>query len=477
MNKKELNIFLLIPNILFVVYWAILLYFNRFSQDDYGFMAQIRNIDPISFVSGVYNNFSGRFVRYFIYWVKYRILNTMFFPWLYPTFIYVITILSIAFVCKKTKLDEKVTLLGILCYNLLIFCNMEFCAFFWTAAVDYYATAFLYPLWLFYFCFVCKHRIVGPLGVVLCSLLIGGGCEAHSPLFLYAIFCFAMYCIFSHRKIDNAVWSKLILAFVLITIGFLIVCLAPGSSGRIAMYTEKPTISGMLVQSIKSLAALLYLLAFRVPFFAILFVLAYCSGKMSVVKKEFNIRPCLYSCVCLLGMMWISTFPAAYGMGGLGFQRIYTPEVAASLIFCAVWGYRFGQSRKGENRCMAPACITSTLVCVSLVGHIIIDTPTAKNYHDSDKARIERCLAEKEAGRTEELVLESLPSCATYNVKSVIMGNLFGDDKKPILFYGNSICSKSAKLNSEDPDVSFGNDCMIGFYQLPFYIYNEENDE
>ncbi|MBQ9475164.1 MAG: hypothetical protein IJU69_02775 [Bacteroidales bacterium] len=474
-SKARINTAIALCNVLFLVYWAILLRFNRFSQDDYAFMAQIRQTGAFDFVSGVYNNYSGRFVRYFIYWLKYRFLNTAFLPWLYPLFIYIISVASTVFIGRKAEWGKSGILLGILCYNLLILCNLEFCAFFWTAAVDYYATAFLYPLWLYYFCFVCKNRYAGIAGVVLCSLLIGGGCEAHSPLFLYGIFCYALYCFLYKKEMQAETKIRMAVAFVLIAIGFVIVAKAPGCAGRISWYTEKPSVGAMLYQSVKSFSLLVYLIAFRFPFFFILGALCFAAGRSyGGGIGTFDKRAFLFSLAALAVLYWISTFPAAYGMGSFGFHRIYTPEIAVTLGFIAYWCFQWGLSAKcydlGVN---ITALCCATLLGVSVCTHIIIDTPIAGAYCESDTIRIRRILEEKAEGRTEDLFLEPLSDVKSYNAKSVILDILGKGGKYPVLYYSNDIASKEAIESSDDPDTAFGNESIEAFYSLPFKIYRQ----
>ena len=472
MQTRRENTFLYLTNIIFFIYWTILLYFNRFSQDDYGFMSWVRNIGAIDFVSQVYNTFSGRFVRYFIYWCKFRLLGAVELPWLYPAFIYSLTVASILFIARKLSESPRIALIGILCYNMLIFCNLEFSAFFWTAAVDYYATAFLYPIWLLYFCFISKNRVVAYIGIIICSLLIGGGCEAHSPLFLYAIFCYFTYqAIFGSFNKGKERNTRLAIAFIIILAGFVIVCMAPGSSGRISMYTEKPSVSEMIRISFSSFAILAYLLTFRIPHLMILGIICFAAGRRSKALQKFKPHELIFSLICLLILMWISTFPAAYGMGQFGFHRIYTPVVSCIIISCAFWCYRLGQATINKTMPSAKylAGAASLILCICIAVHIVVDTPTAKRYSIADKDRIALCLKEKEKGRTDDLFLDPLPTVKTYNFKSIVMGFIANSNIQPVLYYGNEIDN----VIDETTDVGFANKCIINYYNLPFKIYRK----
>ncbi len=465
---------LLALNILFFVYYFILMLYNGFAADDYGFLASVKNTDAFAWVSGVYANFSGRFVRYFFYYWKYRLFNVWnFAPIFYPLIAYFIYVGSICFVfskIKQIKIDKVLlTLLSFLFVNIAISVSFERTAFFWLAAIDFYSSAILYPIWLFYFCYVCKNKWASYIGIVVFSIIIGGSNEAFSPLMMFVLFAILSYDVWRQRKLKiSDVNKKLIVAFVFITLATVIVFMSPGNSNRISWYVEQPSLFSMLLISFKSVAVFLYLLLFKLPYFALIMLVCACVGILSPKVVDFDKKIFVYSFLCMLFLIWICTFPAAYGMGEFGFQRIYTPTISWVLMFCCIWSFVLGQNLQGEksDKLFLCANVALMLACVAQIANICIDTKTVKFYREREVARNNFILLEKAKGRTETLYLDKLPSLKSFDCKSVVMGFVSNNPKRPILYYGNGLWHTFQKGS----DDSFTNECLMGYWDLPFVI-------
>ncbi len=476
MNKyiKKLNITLFVLNILFFTYYFILMLYNGFAADDYGFLVSVRDSDVFSWVSGVYMNFSGRFVRYFLYYWKYRLFNICpQAPILYPLIAYCVYISSIYFVLSRIKqnsVDNKsLGLFSALFVNIAIAISFERTAFFWLAAIDFYSSAILYPIWLLYFCFICQNKTASYIGLSIISFIIGGSNEAFSPLVMFIIFAYILFDIYKNRRLRPTEGNiRLIVSFFIIAIATIVVFASPGNSNRISLYVEKPSILSMLLISVESTAVFYYLLAFKTPYIILIMLVSACFGMSCHKTFKFNKNLFFYSLACLLFLVWISTFPAAYGMGGFGFQRIYTPTLTWLLAFCCVFSFALGQSIDSSKGMIIFVCtyIAVVMGAVAQIANICIDTNTARNYRNSEIVRNNFILEEKAAGRSDTLFVEPLSSLKSFDCKSLIMGKLMNNNKKPVLYYGNGLWPTFEKGS----DDSYTNECLMNYWELSFVI-------
>jgi len=490
LNKKietKLLWALVLLNVFFVIYYCILIYYSRLSQDDYDFLHILKKQSIFDFVKTVYFEHQGRFVSFFIQGIKYSLIEKTGTFAFVPISVFVISVLSLYYFLSKifTAFSmKKLFLISLLFINIFLIINFEFSSFLWIAACSSIGLAA--PLLLIVVVFYNNKKISWLYAIVI-SIIIGGSSEAFSPLILFILFATAFGMLFFRKEksvkdvISSCVFKKLILVFCIISVCFLIVYIAPGNANRLGTYQQPDTLMQFLFITIKNVIKFSYLSFFKLPYILFMCFLSFVMGLK--LEKQFNIpiQYFVYSLIVLLGVIWLSTFPAAYAMSGFGFQRIYAPIVFWLLLYGCFISFYFGNVIYKEklNANVQTKLSNLLLICIVFVStiqivNILHDTPLARNYYLADKQRIADFLEQKVLGRTEPMYFDALPSTETENIKSFLFYERLKNVQIPNVYY-----SKTALYYSNDIDVEivpntfigYSNLMMMQYYDLPFPIY------
>lgn len=477
-KNKSLLILLLILNIIFIVYYSILVYYNRLAQDDFDFLCLVNQKGILGFVREIYMNHQGRFSTFVIQGIKYALINKTgsyaFVPivnWL----IYIFSLSYLLYHLLKSFSKKVLILLSVFLTNILLIINFEFSSFFWIASSEFVVVAS--PLLLFTTIF-CNKKKSAYILLFLLSLLIGGWSEAFSPLILFFLFLAFFLLVFSKKMsvrdaFKNPEIQKIIFSFTIILIGFAFVVFAPGNANRMGEYEQPTSIIRFLELTVKNFAVFSYLFAFRMPYVLFAAFVFFVLGLNSKNTIKLGVKEFLVSSLIMAFVVWISTFPAAFAMSSFGFHRIYTPVIFWLLLFFCFWFYVLGanvhkeENKKNEKLLTYASYLATLFVCIIQIWNIKHDIPIAKTYSEADKARIELLLEEKQKGRTEGLYLEPLPSRETENFKSLSLSLIGRDDKKPVLYYSNEIDTDIV----EGTFIGYSNKMLMQYYELPFAIY------
>ena len=475
-TEQARRILLTVTNVLFIAYYFLLAIFNRLSADDYGFMSWANGNGLFDAVYAMWSTHQGRFMGFVSHWFKFRLMSKVGFFWFDQVYVYIINFISLYLI--STKLIKKSAVnFSLLVLNILLITNQEFSAFYWICAC--HQCLYAHFLLLLYFIFLCDNKLVSIPGTIIVSIFIGGGSEAFSPIVLFIMLAYGVFVLNDNRynltiTFSNVIVKRLVLSAVIIVVCAAIVFLAPGNANRLAEY-EQPDLISFIIQTFKSTALIFYFLLFKLHYILLTALASYVIGKNYGI--DLNIKRTktifIYSSIVLLAVIWISTIPAAYAMGSFGFQRIYTPIFAITILFVCFWFLYLGASSQDHAlfKHSELALNSALLLCIIVqIFNISIDIPTAKAYSDSDKARIELLLNEKAKGRTEPLYLEPLVKPTTFNVKSFVTNKIFNKNNVPVLYYSNEI---ETNFDPDDINSGFTNKCIKNYYELPFDIYRK----
>lgn len=481
--KTPLLVLLTILNISFIVYYFVLIYYNRLSQDDHDFLYLVKELGVFGFVKGIYFQHQGRFAAFFIHGLTYFLIDKLgSFMWV-PILAWLVCFGSIYYVISKVFIafpKMLSLLLSALLINIMLLINLEFSSFFWIASCSSFVLVLSPPLILLVSIFYNEKKI-SYLWIFLMSLLIGGGSEAFSPLILFLllfVFCLLLIKHKGHLKdfIRSEVARKIIFSSIIILIGLIIVYIAPGNANRLATYQQPTSVFQFLWKTIKNFIVLWGLLSFKMPYIIFSCFLFFVLGTnikwdIKLGKLEFFI-----SLGILLFVAWISTFPAAYAMFAFGFPRIYTPIVFWVLLYFSFWSFVLGshmsKKRSMKKKHYMPLCISIGLVTVIQIANIVHDTPIAKAYSLSDQKRVQTFLAQKELGNTEPIYFDALPNVYTEDFKSIVLGLINKNEKKPRLYYPNEIDTQIV----EGTYIGYSNCMIMRYYELPFPIYRKQEE-
>jgi len=481
-------------NLTFIVYFVLIAYFNRLSQDDFDFLSALKENSIFEFVNVVYQNHQGRFISFFIQGLKYSFINATSFFHFIPIFHYSIISITLFYGIKRlcSNLSSLLTLnIAVLITSVFVLINFEFSSFFWIASSDF--LQFSFPI-LLYLCLFNKtwNKYITYTLIFLISFCIGGSSEAFSPLVLFLLFVTYIGLYFYAKKkqqkeLFSLISNRIIFSFVVIFIGFLIVFIAPGNANRMSTYTQPDSLIAFFTRTIKSFLRFNYLLAYKYPYiFFISFLGCFLGYKYGnkIVTTPISRNIFIISTVILLFVEWISTFPSAYGMSAFGFKRIYAPIIFWILLFCVFWSFVYGNYLskqkmsipffKKQNRGSICVLLSIFIVILFQLNNIRLDIPIAQRYCLADQEREQMMLEHKNSGATDPLYLSPLPPCLVWDCKGYIYSH-FTNNKKPsmAIYYANEIST----CIEEDSFVGYNNKVLIKYFDLPFNVYLKETSE
>ena len=486
----KLLLSLLLLNGCFLIYYSILVFYNRLAQDDYIFLYAVREWGIIEFVKEIYMQHQGRFVSFIIQGVKYSLIEKTGSFSFVPVSVIIISVFSLYYFLSKIFVSfskKQLLLISFLLFNILLIINFEFSSFFWIASCSSISLAA--PLLLIVVIFYSKKKISLLYAVVL-SIIIGGSSEAFSPLILFFIFAaaFAMLLFRKEKSVKDItssfVFKKLTIAFCVITVCFLIVGIAPGNANRLGAYEQPGTLIQFMSITFKNVIKFSYLFIFKLPYILFMCFFSFVAGLKT--EKQFYISKqyFLYSLIVVLAVIWFSTFPAAYAMSGFGFQRIYTPVIFWLLLYGCFVSFYFGnifckEKLKVNTQKRLSNCLFAVIIFVSMIQifNIIHDTPVVRAYSLADQKRINSFLEEKKKGREEPMYFDALPSTETENIKSFLFYDLLKGKKGPVLYYSKTELYYSNDIEDKiipNTLTGYSNAMIMQYYDLPFPIYLKE---
>lgn len=465
-----------IVNVLFILYFLILAYYNRPSQDDWLFARVINEIGSWNFLVQTYMHQSGRIIGYALHCINYQI-PVMLLAKIMPVLSYSLALLSLYGVTRKlmpkSLLRQIVVADTIL--NAFVMSNFEFSAFYWIcASLGIFGAA----LWVYLFVLLTttkgdKWDIVLIIGILILKFMSS---EVYSLLFAGLLFLTLLYRL--HK--EDATWKDLmtlpsnqwiVATMATLVVGTALVVAAPGNYERAgeSMYVHAASIGGFIVAWVKNLVLYFYLYAFKIPYLiAVLLIMLFIGYEYEHFPIDCTLKQMvLYGSLIYMVFIAFAVAPMAYLMSGFGFQRFYMVCVLIGVVILALIGWRMGSwlrnNRMGEStlhKVLIGGYCAWGVLAFCAVYHIIIDTPTVQHYAACQDQRIQLILSEKSKGRTETLYLESMPSAETAGLKYLLLGS-----NKLALYYRDAITN-----NPND----YSNKCIAEYFDIGFSIVTNE---
>ena len=442
---KIIVVSLIVLNILFLVYWSILAYYSQLHYDDLYFLWAMREMSLFDYVKEMYLTRSGRFVGYTLNGVKSVITDALGFHQLWALFYYALGLGICWLVVKDFKLSvSRFSLFMGMCfvYNIYILTNIDFPVFFWLCAMSYY-------LFLPMACLLLKYVNDESLKwwqwivLLVVAVFIGGGNEAFSPIVLLLMFVCGMYWWRSKEWNVKETWAlpqvrRIVWTAVLILILFAVVVAAPGNYSRMsdtAQFVHPKGLFGWIMAIGEAVVMFFYFMVFYVPYYLIVFVLAYyVGGKIDVDLRQPKIKIVVKLLLFFMAYLVIASLPNVYLYGGFGIQRSYTHIVFALLLTVIAIGLVLGVGNKSTKPGWLAVVGLSSLAVIMCV-NIISDTPTARAYKEAVDERIDNLCALRDKGQKETVEVAPLPVPYTEDPKHLML-HLFGKETpKSVLYY------------------------------------------
>lgn len=442
---RVILIVLIVLNALFLVYWGILAYYSQFHYDDLHFLWKVREMSIFEYVKDMYFTRSGRFVGYAVNGVKSIVTNALGFHQLWAIFYYLLGLGVCWLVVKDLKLPVTRTGLFMgMCfvYNLYVLTNIDFPVFFWLCAMGYYLSL---PLAVLLVKYLNKDtlKVWQWMIVIVIAVLVGGGNEAFTPIVLLLMFISGMYWWHSKDWKVRETWAlpqvrRIVWVAVLILVLFVVVVVAPGNYSRMgdtSQFIHPIGVLGWLKAVVEAVAMFFYFMAFYIPYYLIVFVLAYYVGTKTnyeLSASKFKIVTSLAA--AFMAYLIISSLPNVYLYGGFGIQRSYTHIVFALLLTVVAVGFVLGNGSKPVVSGWLSMAGIAALVAIMCV-NIVKDTPSARTYGEAVDERIEYLCTLRDAGQKETVVVDPLPIPYTEDPKHLVMHLLGKETPRSVLYY------------------------------------------
>lgn len=435
---------LIVLNALFLVYWSILAYYSQLHYDDLHFLWKMREMSVFDYVKEMYFTRSGRFVEYALNGIKSIISDAFGFHQLWALLYYVLGLSVCWLVVRDLKISvSRFSMFMGMCfiYNIYVLTNIDFPVFFWLCAMSYYL--FL-PMACLLLKYLNKERLKWWqwMFLLVITVLIGGGNEAFSPMVLLLMFVCGMYWWHSKEWKVKETWAlpqvrRIVWIAILILALFVIVVAAPGNYARMgdtAQFVHPQGLFGWIMALGEAIVMFFYFMAFYVPYYLIVFALAYYTGgKMGVELHHAKGKIVVGLVLAFMVYLALSSLPNVYLYGGFGIQRSYTHIVLALLLTVVAIGGILGIGNKSPK----PGWIAVgglPFLAVIMCLNIINDTPTAKTYGKAVDDRIEYLSTLRDKGQKGTVIVDQLPIPYTEDPKHFIL-HLFGKETSESLLY------------------------------------------
>lgn len=446
------NIFLLVLNFLFLVYYVLLAYYSRPHYDDLHFLWKLKEMSIVDYVSDMYYSRSGRFIGYFINGVVFKTILLVGDHRFFPILFWILGV-GMCWIFVKALLKARAVLLVsntvVLFFNLFVLTNIDFPVFYWLCAMSYYLLA---PMLLVMLLYVNKYKLTYIQWILLSVLMVvlGGGQEAFTPIVLVVLFFNGMYYLHQYNyKLRNALTDvriqKIIGSAIVLIVCLMIVVVAPGNYKRIKGpdFITPNDIVGYVSGITNAIGMFFYYLVFYIPYYFVLALLFIKVGSQyvnSVVLEKFGYKQLLVGSLLLYGLYFIlSVLPSVYLFSGFGIQRNYTHVVFFTLFFICFQAFLFGffnLKDKLPSYLNLSLYIGLLIMVIVMVGNIYFDTISVQSYARSVDNRIESLQKINRTSTKTVMAVDPLTVPFTTDTKFQFF-KLFGkkNNIRPVLYY------------------------------------------
>ncbi|HRG37605.1 MAG TPA: DUF6056 family protein [Bacteroidia bacterium] len=258
MNNKYFKRFSYVL-LLFLILLSILCFCFRISTDDYFYIAEVERIGVIKIITSAYLKWSGRFAASAVMNTFFKILHdTPHYFFLIPLATFIFLIIGIYRVINalfnyyhiEYSLFKK-WVLSASFMMLLFFLSVNIGeTWFWCSSIGCYLYSVVAFVWGLGFILQGKTNLLTYAGIACCFVFIGGSTEVFSSVFLLIIFSVLLYyyrtfcsaaAVTMADKNNRSVFiqfkqhptlQKLLFAFIFLSLGLIILIVAPGNYVR-----------------------------------------------------------------------------------------------------------------------------------------------------------------------------------------------------------------------------------------------------
>ncbi len=394
-----------VANLLSIIYFVLLGYYNRLAIDDYCYKTAQDEHGFFSPFTFWYQNYQGRFAPQF-----FINLITNIFGFIHSLLPFTILFQSL-FIAIIYKLLKKISPvlsnfellnLSIFIFSLFVINNYEFNTFFWLNVSAMYFGGLLFLLIGINEIISSKSYFWTYLLIIFCGIYVGSSSETFALIWSLigglAIILFIRRTKNDYRLlIANIHFRKLVVAFIFCSVSFLVMYLAPGNDIRlkitaINMHQQIPLpLNKLFPATLGAFIVFSCYTAFKLPFWILLslpflYLGNYLKDKIPYSDKVVQIKLLsLYLAIFLL----ICLIPTVYVQGDIGPKRALT-HVSCYITFYVVFvSFVSGLKIKiNKDYIVWLAVISMTFWIFIIINRMKNEMPEVKRYARSEDIRI-----------------------------------------------------------------------------------------
>jgi hypothetical protein len=389
----------------------VLCFYFRISTDDYYYITEVERIGVLKIITSTYLKWSGRFAASAVMNSFFKILkgqSSSFFIIPLSTIVVLLlgihkTISVILCLCKiELSLLHRWVLSACFLF-LLFFLSFDIGeTWFWCSSIGCYLFSIIAFIWGFYFILQPVTNFFTYLGITGCFLFIGGATEVYSPVFLLILAGILLYYFQQFRShsqagqfMQNTIQRKLVVAFVALSVAFIILLVAPGNYMRDQLFPQHRFFFSFYVTA-KSFVKFFFLyLPFHLQFilaFCVVFLLIGETCKSEkLVGWQLPFRPFLKKItVIFIFLLALFFYMIAYIMSETGPARIwflasflfavYSCSISFYAGYCSLFSFKQLRLIKG-----ASLFTTGIILSYSFVSQVSVAKNYAKKYDEREQ--------------------------------------------------------------------------------------------
>lgn len=360
---KRYSILISISLIIFIALMVMLCWNSRLATDDFWYIWNVNNFGIITGVKNQYMEWCGRYVSEFsrdvMYWYfQYNQRLYFFFPLL--TLVLLISganraldEISHYLQFYLPRFERRIASTSFVA--LLFFLSTDKGeSWFWYNALNDYLLSIVALLWGVSFLLQDDETILNYLGLILCTIYVGGGSEVYTSVIGLAM---VLFIINHYRQSNNTRLllpqffnRKMFVFLIVLGISFAIVVMAPGNYARATLLPPSRFFYSFFIVA-KSFVKLFfvflplqlpYILAFSVPFVLVGQVSkAYDLAIFSQSFKSYFIKITAW----LIGFLFVFFFIVAYLMVETGPARVWLFASFMVAVYLSMLAFYVGHMR------------------------------------------------------------------------------------------------------------------------------------
>ena len=415
-NNRLLSVLFIVPAIASSLYLLVLGYYALPVADDFGWAVQVREMGPFGFVKMMFFGWQGRYSALFVDGILCKS-----FGWNEHLLSFTIMELFLGYGAVYLLLrdllrihDNRLLLvLSITTTNLGVMSFPDLGTFFWLCTTNYIHEIW-FTLYLVWFVFCCQRKWLSWVGVLLCSIYLGGCSENYAPVVIFVIGSYLLYMIYAKK--EWRIWKshEQLLLFVsafVISCGFLVMYFAPGNAVRLSVaqpadalmnHFSLPVFTQKLIKA--TVVILLRLISRCWYYFCAFPLFVFVGTRVGNQLPRLSSKQLLVSLGIMIAIIVFSVAVMIYGLGWYATMRANCFMVFVVFAWVAYVGILTGRALNNNNWIPLVA-LTSLAITITSLTYIVIEYPVVRKYNHEVVAIHHKMQEYVEEGREDVLYL------------------------------------------------------------------------